>query len=54
MKNTKKKELCRKLFEIYYLLYCLSFILYLCEKHKLLIRLLFGVVPHLRCFVVFL
>ena len=30
------------------------FILYLCEKHKLLIRLLFGVVPHLRCFVVFL
>lgn len=29
-------------------------ILYLCKKHKLLIRLLFGVVPHLRCFVVFL
>lgn len=36
------------------MLFALLPILYLCKKHKLLIRLLFGVVPHLRCFVVFL
>lgn len=36
------------------MLFALLLILYLCKKHKLLIRLLFGVVPHLRCFVVFL
>ena len=48
----KKERIVLK--NIWDLLFALLPILYLCKKHKLLIRLLFGVVPHLRCFVVFL